>query len=548
MTKKIFRAVFVTAVITLFVTFAVTVLTMYGYFLSLQTQQLKSQLALAVRGVENEGEEYLYKITGCRLTLIASDGKVLYDTEADAASMENHSGREEVREALSNGSGQSTRVSPTLMENTMYLAERLHDNTVLRISESYSSEASLMVGAMRPIAVIFLAAALFSIFLARKMSKRIVEPLGSLNLEKPLDNEAYDEISPILSHMEHQRRRIKKQTAELEKSREELAAVIQYMNEGLVLLDANKNILAINNAAASLFNTEPSCIGKPLITIEREYDIIKAAESTDDGKNSEICISRSGREYQLNISPIGEKTVILAFDITDRVFAERNRREFTANVSHELKTPLQSIIGSAELLESGLVKQEDKPRFTANIHSEAARLVTLIDDIIRLSQLDEKNQMDFENVDLYLTAADVVSELSAAAKKRGVTINLTGQRTVISGVPRLVHELIYNLCDNAIRYNKENGSVDISVSASEDGARLVVSDTGIGIPIEHQDRVFERFYRVDKSHSKETGGTGLGLSIVKHAAEDLGAKLTLKSEPGQGTEIGVTFKTEETSK
>ena len=542
MTKKIFRAVFVTAVITLFVTFAVTVLTMYGYFLSLQTQQLKSQLALAVRGVENEGEEYLHKITGCRLTLIASDGKVLYDTEADAASMENHSGREEVREALSNGSGQSTRVSPTLMENTMYLAERLHDNTVLRISESYSSEASMMVGALRPIAVIFLAAALFSIFLARKMSKRIVEPLGSLNLEKPLDNEAYDERSPILSHMEHQRRRIKKQTAELEKSRGELAAVIQNMNEGLVLLDANKNILAINNAAASLFNTEPSCIGKPLITIERGYDIIKAAESTDDGKNSEICISRGGREYQLNISPIGEKTVILAFDITDRVFAERNRREFTANVSHELKTPLQSIIGSAELLESGLVKQEDKPRFTANIHSEAARLVTLIDDIIRLSQLDEKNQMDFENVDLYLTAADVVSELSAAAKKRGVTINLTGQRTVISGVPRLVHELIYNLCDNAIRYNKENGSVDISVSASEDGARLVVSDTGIGIPIEHQSRVFERFYRVDKSHSKETGGTGLGLSIVKHAAEDLGAKLTLKSEPGQGTEIGVTFK------
>lgn len=548
MTKKIFRAVFVTAVITLFVTFAVTVLTMYGYFLSLQTQQLKSQLALAVRGVENEGEEYLHKITGCRLTLIASDGKVLYDTEADAASMENHSGREEVREALSNGSGQSTRVSPTLMENTMYLAERLHDNTVLRISESYSSEASLMVGAMRPIAVIFLAAALFSIFLARKMSKRIVEPLGSLNLEKPLDNEAYDEISPILSHMEHQRRRIKKQTAELEKSREELAAVIQNMNEGLVLLDANKNILAINNAAASLFNTELSCIGKPLITIERGYDIIKAAESTDDGKNSEICISRSGREYQLNISPIGEKTVILAFDITDRVFAERNRREFTANVSHELKTPLQSIIGSAELLESGLVKQEDKPRFMANIHSEAARLVTLIDDIIRLSQLDEKNQMDFENVDLYLTAADVVSELAPAAKKCGVTINLTGQRTVISGVPRLVHELIYNLCDNAIRYNKENGSVDISVSASEDGARLVVSDTGIGIPIEHQSRVFERFYRVDKSHSKETGGTGLGLSIVKHAAEDLGAKLTLKSEPGQGTEIGVTFKTEETDK
>ena len=377
------------------------------------------------------------------------------------------------------------------------------------------------------------------------MSKRIVEPLGSLNLEKPLDNEAYDEISPILSHMEHQRRRIKKQTAELEKSREELAAVIQNMNEGLVLLDANKNILAINNAAALLFNTEPSCIGKPLITIERGYDIIKAAESTDDGKNSEICISRGGREYQLNISPIGEKTVILAFDITDRVFAERNRREFTANVSHELKTPLQSIIGSAELLESGLVKQEDKPRFMANIHSEAARLVTLIDDIIRLSQLDEKNQMDFENVDLYLTAADVVSELSAAAKKRGVTINLTGQRTVISGVPRLVHELIYNLCDNAIRYNKENGSVDISVSASEDGARLVVSDTGIGIPIEHQSRVFERFYRVDKSHSKETGGTGLGLSIVKHAAEDLGAKLTLKSEPGQGTEIWVTFKSGE---
>lgn len=545
MTKKIFRAVFVTAVITLFVTFAVTVLTMYGYFLSLQTQQLKSQLALAVRGVENEGEEYLHKITGCRLTLIASDGKVLYDTEADAASMENHGGREEVREALSNGSGQSTRVSPTLMENTMYLAERLHDNTVLRISESYSSEASLMVGALRPIAVIFLAAALFSIFLARKMSKRIVEPLGSLNLEKPLDNEAYDEISPILSHMEHQRRRIKKQTAELEKSREELAAVIQNMNEGLVLLDANKNILAINNAAASLFNTEPSCIGKPLITIERGYDIIKAAESTDDGKNSEICISRGGREYQLNISPIGEKTVILAFDITDRVFAERNRREFTANVSHELKTPLQSIIGSAELLESGLVKQEDKPRFMANIHSEAARLVTLIDDIIRLSQLDEKNQMDFENVDLYLTAADVVSELAAAAKKCGVTINLTGQRTVISGVPRLVHELIYNLCDNAIRYNKENGSVDISVSASEDGARLVVSDTGIGIPIEHQDRVFERFYRVDKSHSKETGGTGLGLSIVKHAAEDLGAKLTLKSKPGQGTKIEVTFKSGE---
>lgn len=548
MTGKIFRSIIITSFTTILATLVIIVGILYGYFSDIQRQQLKLQLRLAAQGVNDEGVAYLENVReeDCRFTLINNDGSVLYDTESNPSDMDNHLERSEVKDALKNGEGESSRFSSTLLEKNMYIAKRLDNGSVIRISVTQHSIVLLVLGILQPIVVILILAIIISIFVAHKMSKRIITPINNLNLDKPLENDTYDEISPLLTRIEQQNREINNQIKKLKKSHDEFSAIIDNMNEGLVMLGKDGHIVAINTAAEKLFNTGKECIGKDFLTVERSMDIDKAIKDAADIGKSEINIKRAGRIYQLNISKIGNQShkngiIILSFDISDKVLAEKARKEFTANVSHELKTPLQTIMGSAELMQSGLAKKEDTNAFLGNIRSESERLVTLIDDIIRLSQLDEQTEFKKEKVDIFETAKEVKRELEQYADKQKIKIELSGESTVISGVSRLVHEIIFNLAENAVKYNKEKGSVKIDIKKENGKAVISVKDNGIGIPQEDLPRIFERFYRVDKSRSKQIGGTGLGLSIVKHAAECLGAEITVDSTPNEGTEFKVIF-------
>ena len=498
--------------------------------------------------MEDGGTDYLSQLTAgrYRLTWIAADGSVLYDTRTDAESLENHASRAEVSQALTTGTGESTRYSSTLMEKTMYYAQRLADGTVLRISISRATVGMIAVGMIQPLLIVLIVALILSGLLARRLSRRIVDPLNSLDLEHPLDNDAYEELSPLLKRIHRQHVEIQTQLRELHERTDEFTQITGSMREGLVLLDEHGSILSINAAAQALFGADAQCVGRDFLTIERSHEISAAIQAAVADGHSEVRAERAGRVYQFDISRITSNgkflgTVILAFDITEQEFAERNRREFTANVSHELKTPLQGIIGSAELIENGMVKPEDMPRFIGHIRTEAQRLVALIADIIRLSQLDEGVEMPKENVELLSLAGEVADALRPAADKRSLTISVDGQTAVVFGVRRLLYEMLYNLCDNAIKYNRPDGSVRIHVESRAQDAVVSVLDTGIGIAPEHQSRIFERFYRVDKSHSKASGGTGLGLSIVKHAAMYHGGKVELESQVGSGTEIRVTL-------
>lgn len=549
MTKKIFYSIFLVAIAVLLACFSIIMGVLYDYSNTIQKNHMKDELELVAQAVETSGVQYLERLEtdSCRITLVSSDGDVLYDSKTSADKMENHAKREEIKEALKKGFGESSRYSATLTEETFYYAKKLANGNVVRVSVDHATMLTLVLGMLTPIIIVLIGALALSIFLAYRISKRIVEPLNSIDLDKPFENEAYDELAPLLTHIERQKEQIHNQYKELEVRKSEFYAVIENMNEGLVLLSGDYTVLSINPAAGAFFSASPECIGKDFLTLERNHEINKALDNAVQDGRSEIEVSRNGHEYQLNISRIGsdEQTsgvVILVFDISDKVFAERNRKEFTANVSHELKTPLQSIMGSAELLENGLVKADDVPKFIGRIRSEAARLVTLIEDIIRLSQLDESTDFPLEDADIYEIAKDEAETLSLTAQKRNVTISVKGKSTVIHAPKQLLHEIIYNLCDNAIKYNKEGGSVDVSVEESDNNVILSVSDTGIGIPLDNQSRVFERFYRVDKSHSKETGGTGLGLSIVKHAVQYLNGKISLESTVGKGTKISVAFR------
>ena len=548
MTKKIFQSILLVAGAVLLASLLIIMGFLYSYFGGVEENQLRDELSLASAAVESSGTDYLSQLTAdrYRLTWIAADGSVLYDTKTDAESLENHASRAEVSQALSTGTGESTRYSSTLMEKTMYYARRLTDGTVLRISISRATVGMIAVGMLQPLLLVLIVALILSGVLAKRLSRRIVDPLNSLDLEHPLDNDAYEELSPLLKRIHHQHVEIRTQLRELREKTDEFTQVTGSMREGLVLLDEHGDILSINAAAQALFGADAQCVGRDFLTIERSHEISAAIQAAADDGHSEVRAERAGRVYQFDISriasdgkPIG--TVILAFDITEQEFAERNRREFTANVSHELKTPLQGIIGSAELIENGMVRPDDLPRFVGPIHTEAARLVTLIDDIIRLSQLDEGGELPTEPVDLLTVSQEAAETLQDAAAARQVTVSVQGEPTVIPGVRRLLYEIVYNLCDNAIKYNRDGGRVDITVAHDADGSSVTVADTGIGIAPEHQARVFERFYRVDKSHSKASGGTGLGLSIVKHAMQLHHGRIELESTPGTGTTIRAIF-------
>ena len=546
MTKKIFRSILTAGVTVLICSVLLVMGCFYSFFETMQERQLGDELSIAAAAVELDGTAYLEKVKSdrFRVTLIAADGTVLYDTRTDAASMENHLEREEVREAIESGSGISSRYSATLLQKTIYSALRLGDGTVLRISASRATMGALLLGALQPILLVVLLMLGLSGVLASRLSKRIVEPLNALDLEHPLENDAYEELSPLLRRIDRQRRQIDAQLAELRQKTDEFTQITAGMNEGLVLLDDKGAVLSINPAAQMLFGVTGACVGQDFLTVDRERSMSLALRAAMTDGHSEVRAERGGREYQFDLSRIESDgkvvgAVLLAFDMTAQAFAESRRREFTANVSHELKTPLQGIIGSAELLENGMVKSEDIPRFVGHIRAEAQRLVTLIGDIIRLSELDEGGELPTETVELLPLAQEAAENLRTAAEQKNVRITVSGESVRVTGVRRLLYEVIYNLCDNAIKYNVEGGRVELRVAAEGENACLTVCDTGIGIPPEHQGRVFERFYRVDKSHSKESGGTGLGLSIVKHAAAYHHGTVTLKSEVGRGTEITV---------
>ena len=555
MTKKIFRSILLAAVSVLLASLVIIMGCLYDYYRNVQEKQLRDELRLASYGVEADGLDYLEQLASpyrfpstadFRLTWIAADGEVLFDTHVPAAEMENHAGRAEVKEALAEGESGGVRYSETLTERTLYYAQRLTDGTILRISISQLTVFALAMGMLQPILLTAILAVILSALLARRMAKRIVAPLNRLDLDKPLENDAYEELSPLLGRIHQQYRQIEAQLRELRRKTEEFEQITENMSEGLVLLDRKGVILSINPAARAIFHASSACVGQDFLVVDRDHEINLAIQTALEGGHSEVRAMRNDREVQFDISRItadgaAAGTVLLAFDVTEQAAAERSRREFTANVSHELKTPLQSIMGSAELLENGLVKQEDLPQFVGVIRTEAARLVTLVEDIIHLSQLDEGIAPAKEEVNLLELADSAASALREQAEKRHISLSATGESAKISGVRGFLYEMLYNLIDNAIKYNIDGGKVEVAVSAGDTAITVSVKDTGIGIPPEYQARVFERFFRVDKSRSKASGGTGLGLSIVKHIAQYHHAEIKLHSGNGRGIIIEILF-------
>ena len=549
MTKKIFKSIFIVVLVVLLASISLATSFIYDSFNRSQVDQLKEELALVANGVNLSGTKYFdnfHSNSVFRFTVVDANGEVVFDTKVDPSTLENHKDREEIKEALETGAGSSARRSDTFTEKTYYEAVLLEDGNVLRVSVSQQTVWSLLVDMSPYIIVTLLVAAAVTAVLSHGMASKITEPLMQLDLDNPTQNDTYEELTPILVKIHKQHKQIKNQMETLRHKTEEFEQVVSSMTEGLVLLDEHGMVIKMNASARQIFAVKNFAEGSDFLMVDRTSKMSKSIWEALEGQRSEYVEQRNGLEYQFTINPIwsGDKVlgvVILAFDITERVFAERNRKEFTANVTHELKTPLQTIIGSAELLETGLVKPEDTPRFVGNIRKEAKRLVHLINDIIRLSQLDENQSPAMESVDLVEVTNEVLDVLTDTAEQKKVTLEVQGNAEPIMGVRRYVYEIMYNLCENAIRYNKEGGSVTVGL-AMEDGHSVVtVKDTGIGIPVEDQPRIFERFYRVDKSHSKETGGTGLGLSIVKHALLFHKATVSLDSEVGKGTTFTIKF-------
>lgn len=549
MTKRIFRSICFVA----FVVFAAAIVlimgVLYEYFSRVLQEQLRVETSLAAQGVAMDGGMYFegLRVSDYRITWIAEDGTVLYDSQTDTQEMENHMERQEVREALREGYGESRRYSATLLERFFYSAQKLPDGTILRLSVSQHSILTLLLGMVQPICMVFLIALILSVVLAVRISRKIVEPLNGVDLDNPLSNEGYDELSPLLRRIDSQQKQLRRQREELGQKENELSTIIGSMNEGMVLLNNKGKIISINPAAKKLLETDAECKGMDTLSLCRNLELQEILEDALQGKQGKRTILFHGESYQVEADPIVSSneiigTALFFFNITEREKAEQIRREFTANVSHELKTPLHSISGYAELLKNDMVRYEDRIPFAGKIYAEAQRMIRLVEDIISLSHLDEgAKDMEREDVNLYELAEKAVQSLRPEAEAAGVVLELSGTTTVCHGVAQLLYSMIYNLCDNAIKYNRENGTVLVSVNREGQSVTLSVRDTGIGIAPEHQERIFERFYRVDKSRSKAVGGTGLGLSIVKHAVKIHRAKTEIKSAVGEGTEIIVTL-------
>lgn len=549
MTKRIFRSICLVALTVFIASIFLIMGLLYEYFSDAMQAQLKMQTDLAAQGVTNEGIAYFQglKVTNYRISWIDMNGNVLYDSTSDITKMENHLEREEIQQAIIKGYGESRRYSATLTERSLYCAQKLKDGTILRLSISQRSIFTLLLGMVQPVFIGFLIALILSIVLAKQVSRKIVKPINEIDLDNPLSNEEYDELSPFLRRIDSQQKQMRAQKAELAQKSDELDTIIGSMNEGMILLNSKGKIISINSAARRLLDAGDDCIGSDMLSLCRNLELQDVLAKALHGEQGQNNIKLHGESYQIDADPIISEnivrgTALFLFNVTEKEKAEQIRREFTANVSHELKTPLHSISGYAELLKNDMVKEDDKIPFAGKIYDEAGRMIQLVEDIISLSHLDEgAGDMQWENTDLYTLADKAVKSLEPQANAVCVTLELSGVSAVLNGIPQLLYSIVYNLCDNAIKYNHENGNVLVNIKNDSGKVALSVQDTGIGIAPEHQERIFERFYRVDKSHSKAVGGTGLGLSIVKHAVKIHNAKIEVKSLVGEGTTVIVTF-------
>ncbi len=548
MTSKIFRSVFFTSVLTLLASLVLVLGVLFGAFENQIEKELKSEAGYIAYTIENGNMDFFNRFSdsGKRVTLIDPNGEVIADTEADAGKMDNHSDREEVKEALKDGSGTNVRYSRTLTEKTVYYAQRLSNGTVLRVSTTQYTIITIILGLLQPLIFVLVIAMALSLFLSSKVSKRLVKPINSIDLDNPENCDTYDELSPLLHKIINQNRTIARQIEKARQVQEEFRLITENMSEGFLVIDKNTKILSYNSAALKLLDAEKA--EDNVLTLNRTSGFIDAVTTALDGRRAENAMLHGDRTYNLIANPVfnsGEVigAVIVIIDVTETAKREAMRREFTANVSHELKTPLTSISGFAELMKAGGIPEETVVDFSTSIYTEAQRLITLVTDIIKISELDEKNDRhDWEKVNLYELSRDVIKRLKISAEKKNVSFTLNGGDAEVYGVRQILDEMVYNLCDNAIKYNKEGGRVSVSVKDSDKGVTLSVSDTGIGIPQTQQSRIFERFYRVDKSRSKAEDGTGLGLSIVKHGAIYHNAEISVESEIGKGTKMTILFK------
>ena len=548
-TKKIFKSNILVAAAVLIFGIACVMAILYQHFGKEINGELKKEASYLSYGVEQDGIDYLKQINekDDRITYIAEDGTVLYDNMADAEAMENHSERKEVQEALKTGSGYAERTSETLSQKTIYYALRLPDHSVLRVSSTQFSVFVLLMELIPPIIGILIVMLIIAVIVSAHMANKIVEPINNLDLEHPEDNQIYDEVGPLLSKIYKQNRQIKNQLEAARRNQEEFGIITENMQEGLLVIDSYTMILSGNSSVWNMFQLKEAKIGDSVYSLNRNEDFRMLIEQVLKGQHGSVLLHLGNEAIQMIANPVTREhkvvgAVLLLMNETEKVEREQLRREFSANVSHELKTPLTSISGFAEIIQDGLVRAEDIKKFAGRIYDEAQRLITLVEDTIKVSQMDEgENPYEWEQLDAYTVVKDVCGRLKDIAAKKNVHLYIDGDKTMLCTVRPILDEIIYNLCDNGIKYNRDDGTVSIHLRDLGENVEIRVKDNGIGIPGEDQSRVFERFYRVDKSHSKAIGGTGLGLSIVKHGVTFLGGTLKMISEIGKGTEITMIF-------
>lgn len=554
MNKKIFRSSLLTVCLVLAATIALIMGLLFHFFEKQIQKELANEASFLAHALENEGAGYFdsfdnknNRLAGNnRITWIDENGTVLFDSRADVSELDNHADRDEIKTAMKEGKGMSTRYSKTLTEKTVNYAIRLSDGSILRVSTEQYTVVTILMGMLQPILFIMFVALILTLVLSARVSKAIIEPINKLDLEIPENNDTYEELTPLLRKIADQKETIGEQLADARKKQKEFNLITENMSEGFLVIDADSNLLTYNSAALNLLEISPPA-DRSVLLFCRAKEFRGVISDVLSGIKAENTMVREERSYSLIANPVYEKesvigAVVVILDITEREKRDMLRREFTANVSHELKTPLTSISGFAELMKAGDVLENDVTDFSKSIYDEAQRLITLVNDIIKISELDGQSiPYEKETVDLYELSKEVIGRLEKEADKKNITFHLIGGRAEIIGVHKILEEMLYNLCDNAIKYNKENGTVDVLVNQTGDGVNVIVRDTGIGIPISHQDRVFERFYRVDKSHSKKVGGTGLGLAIVKHGALYHHAKLSLESTVDVGTVVTIAF-------
>ncbi|HEO5374840.1 TPA: ATP-binding protein [Streptococcus agalactiae] len=546
MTKKIFRTTLSATLGIVLVTILMIMGFLYNYFNHIQREQLRTQTALASQGISFEGKDYFenLKTSNVRITWVDNKGQVLYDTQSDAKHMKNHANRQEIKEAIKSGYGESTRWSATLTEKSIYAAQRLNNGTIVRLSVAQQTIFYLLLGMMSPLAIIILLAIILSVLIARYIAKKVSEPLNNIDLDHPLSNDSYEEITPLLRRLDSYQAKIQHQKLLLQKRQKEFDTIISKIKEGMILLDDQARIVSINAEALKLFQINDDWHGRFMMEVSRDLTLKDLIDQGLKGKKKEANIDIENNHYRVLVRPTTDNNrvtglVVLLFDVTDQLQMEQLQREFTANVSHELKTPLHVISGYSELLANQMVPNEEVPQFAAKIHKESERLVKLVEDIINLSHLDEQEKLPQETVNLYDLTQKVLEGLQAKADKKHIQINFNGEEAILRGNPVLLNSLVYNLCDNAITYNHEKGQVNVTLKNSPDTITLEVSDTGLGIAEKDKKRIFERFYRVDKSRSKIVGGTGLGLSIVKSALDFHNGSIKVDSHLGQGTTMTV---------